>query len=233
MTESEDWRAMKGKKRIFANSLAEKAFFMTEIFHIDRATIAIEYDIPCSDALLESLTLKDRYRSETAKMPEHRRREWLAVRVLLKQLTGEEKEICYLPTGKPYMADGSNYLSISHSRGIAAVMISPETEVAIDIEKISRRVKNVASRFMSERELATVVDDDILHILIHWTAKEAMYKLLDCADVNFRRDIHIEPFRPVKSGWDELTAGQTIIEPHSVHTIHYMVSDNVVLSAIC
>ena len=38
---------------------------------------------------------------------EKRRQEWLAVRVLLKELCGEEKEIGYHPSGKPYLLDGS------------------------------------------------------------------------------------------------------------------------------
>lgn len=42
----------------------------------------------------------------------HRRLEWLAVRVLLYTLSGEEKEIAYHPSGKPYLADDSASLSI-------------------------------------------------------------------------------------------------------------------------
>ena len=38
---------------------------------------------------------------------EKRKQEWLAVRVLLKELCGEEKTIAYLPSGKPYLEDGS------------------------------------------------------------------------------------------------------------------------------
>ena len=48
---------------------------------------------------------------------EHRRLEWLAVRVLLYTLLGEEKEIAYYPSGKPYLADGSASISISHTKG--------------------------------------------------------------------------------------------------------------------
>ena len=39
---------------------------------------------------------------------EKRKQEWLAVRVLLKEMLGEEKSIAYLPSGKPYLEDGSN-----------------------------------------------------------------------------------------------------------------------------
>ena len=42
-----------------------------------------------------------------------RKYEWLAVRVLLKTLCGEEKKVVYLPSGKPYLADGSAHISLS------------------------------------------------------------------------------------------------------------------------
>ena len=38
---------------------------------------------------------------------EKRKQEWLAVRVLLKELLGEEKVIDYLPSGKPLLKDRS------------------------------------------------------------------------------------------------------------------------------
>ena len=53
----------------------------------------------------------------------HRRLEWLAVRVLLYTLSGEEKEIAYHPSGKPYLADDSASLSISHTKGYVAVVL--------------------------------------------------------------------------------------------------------------
>ena len=66
----------------------------------------------------------------------HRRLEWLAVRVLLFTLLGEERDIAYRPSGKPYLADGSYALSISHTKGYAAVVLGePDSEVGIDIEQ--------------------------------------------------------------------------------------------------
>mgnify|MGYP000016543064 CR=1 FL=1 len=69
--------------------------------------------------------------------PQHTARlEWLAVRVLLYTLSGEEKEIAYHPSGKPYLADASASLSISHTKGYVAVVLGlPGREVGIDIEQ--------------------------------------------------------------------------------------------------
>ena len=66
----------------------------------------------------------------------HRRLEWLAVRVLLYTLSGEEKEIAYHPSGKPYLADDSASISISHTKGYVAVALGlPGREVGVDIEQ--------------------------------------------------------------------------------------------------
>jgi phosphopantetheinyl transferase len=206
---------------------------MPDIFHIDNATIAIEQNVPSSDVLLQSLDHRERYQAEIANMPEHRRREWLSARLLLKQLTGKEREICYQPDGKPFLADRSFNISISHSRGTVAVAVDPVREIAIDIEKITPRVENVMRRFMSKSETAAVCHDcKLLHVLIHWTVKEAVFKIMNCEDVDFRRDIHVEAFRPVAAGWSELTAVQTCVEPACRYRVRYLVTENFVVSVI-
>ena len=53
-----------------------------------------------------------------------RRHEWLSVRLLLRTLLGADKEIAYLPSGKPYLADGSFHISISHTRGYVKAAVS-------------------------------------------------------------------------------------------------------------
>ena len=87
----------------------------------------------------------------------HRRLEWLAVRVLLYTLSGEEKEIAYHPSGKPYLADDSASLSISHTKGYVAVVLGlPGREVGVDIEQYGERVRKVAHKFMREDEQPSV-----------------------------------------------------------------------------
>ena len=84
---------------------------------------------------------------------EHRRLEWLSVRVLLFTLLGEEKEIAYYPSGKPYLADKSASISISHTRGYVSVIIGEAgKEVGIDIEQYGERVHKVAHKYMRADE---------------------------------------------------------------------------------
>ena len=53
-----------------------------------------------TEQLLASLEHKDWYREKLAVLSEKRKHEWLSVRVLLKALCGEEKEIGLLLFGK-------------------------------------------------------------------------------------------------------------------------------------
>ena len=88
---------------------------------------------------------------------EYRRLEWLAVRVLLYTLLGEEKEIVYYPSGKPYLADSSASLSISHTKGYVALVLGAwGKDVGIDIEQYAEKVRKVAHKYMREDEEATV-----------------------------------------------------------------------------
>lgn len=132
---------------------------------------------------------------------EKRKQEWLAVRVLLKELLGEEKEIAYLPSGKPYLKDESMYVSFSHTAGYVAVAIHPSAEVGVDIEQYGTRVQRVSSRFIREDEKVSIASgDEIYGLLLHWSAKETMFKLMDDQAVDFIDHLHILPFVVQKEG---------------------------------
>ena len=132
---------------------------------------------------------------------EKRKQEWLAVRVLLKELCGEEKGIAYLPSGKPYLEDGSAFVSFSHTSGYVAVALHPSAEVGVDIEQYGTRVQRVASRFIREDEKVSVKSsDEIYALLLHWSAKETMFKLMEDEAVDFVNHLHILPFAPKESG---------------------------------
>ena len=132
---------------------------------------------------------------------EKRKQEWLAVRVLLKELCGEEKKIAYLPSGKPYLEDGSMHVSFSHTHGYVAVALHPSAEVGIDIEQYGTRVQRVASRFVREDERVSIEAGDEVHaLLLHWSAKETMFKLMEEEAVDFIKHLQVLPFAPKESG---------------------------------
>lgn len=101
-----------------------------------------------------------------------RRQEALSVRALLQELTGKMPVLSHNANGKPLLDDGRN-ISITHTKGYAAVIISRRYNVAIDIEYMSDRVCRIAERFLRDDEMA----DSTLKKLLCWCTKETLYKL--------------------------------------------------------
>ena len=163
---------------------------------------------------------------------EKRKQEWLAVRVLLKELCGEEKKIAYLPSGKPYLEDGSMHVSFSHTHGYVAVALHPSVEVGIDIEQYGTRVQRVSSRFIREDERVSVeAGDEVYALLLHWSAKETMFKLMEDVAVDFIKHLRILPFEPQKSGTFE--AYEKRSGQDRKFLIHYDTHPDYVLTFAC
>lgn len=183
------------------------------------------------DELLDLLPQPEAYRQNMQRFAaEHRRLEWLSVRVLLFTLLGEEKEIAYYQSGKPYLADRSASISISHTRGYVSVIIGEvDKEVGIDIEQYGERVHKVAHKYMRADEVvSTYQGTDTWSLLLHWSAKEVMFKCLNMPEVDFREHLQIFPFtispQGVFSAAEYRTPGQRkflihyLLHPHFVLT---------------
>ena len=80
-------------------------------------------------------------------------------------------------------------ISVSHTKGYAALILSKAREVAVDIEYYSDRVKRIASKFMRKDEKA--IDLDAL--LVHWCSKETIYKLFSEDNLQYA-DMRVKPF---------------------------------------
>ncbi|MBR8534823.1 4'-phosphopantetheinyl transferase superfamily protein [Carboxylicivirga sediminis] len=124
-----------------------------------------------------------------------RKQEWLASRLLLKEILGFYPELIYVENGKPTLANGSSYISISHTDGFAAVSMSDQP-TAIDIEKCQARVEKVASRFVHPDEASYIENKKKLNYLtLLWSAKEALYKYYNVYGVIFKEQFKIHPFQ--------------------------------------
>jgi len=206
---------------------------IAQTFYQNRNRIAIVPIQEDSESLLSRLSFKERYVSVIEKMTENRKREWLAIRVLLKELLGEEKEINYTPLGKPYLADNSFHISISHTKGYAALILNKENEVAIDIERIAPRVENIRERFVNEEEAKVLSQqNERIHLLLYWSAKETIFKWLGVENVDFKLHLHIQPFEPIIGEWSEFDAYETRTEHQNCFKITYFVHENYVLTCI-
>lgn len=134
-----------------------------------------------------------------------RRAEWLAVRLLVKEFVGEDCEVAYHATGRPYLKGSDVYISISHTKGFAVLAYHYKKRIGVDIEYFSSRVERVVDRFTSLGELSYIEGHDDscrqMYYLINWSAKEALYKLFDSpAKADFKTAFQIAPYSLSKRG---------------------------------
>ena len=152
----------------------------------------------------------------------NRRQEWLACRVLLKELLGYEVEVKYRPSGAPYLSEDNKRISFSHTKGYVAVQVTTANQhlAAIDIEYTSERIKKIKHRFMNEAEEESLDRaNETQHLLLHWCAKETLYKLIDRKDIEFRDHLHVCPFPLASSG--SLGVYETRTEKAAAFTLKY------------
>jgi 4'-phosphopantetheinyl transferase len=130
-----------------------------------------------------------------------RKLEFLSVRALLAELVGKEVRIVYNKNNKPFLNDGSRFISISHSHKLTAILLSTNEKVGIDLEYMSSNIAALAFKFLNRKEKVTKeVEDRKYHLYIHWCAKEALYKICDKEGISIRNNITIEPFIVRESG---------------------------------
>jgi phosphopantetheinyl transferase len=130
-----------------------------------------------------------------------RKLEFLSVRALLTELLGPEASIVYNKNNKPFLRDGSRFISISHSHKLTSILLSTNEKVGIDLEYMSSNIAAIALKFLNVKEKITKVNEDRkYHLYIHWCAKEALYKICDKEGISIRKNITIEPFEVKDAG---------------------------------
>lgn len=130
-----------------------------------------------------------------------RKLEFLSVRSLLAELIGKEAKIVYNKNNKPFLKDGSRFISISHSHNLTAILLSTNEKVGIDLEYMSSNIAAIAFKFLNWREKVTRENENRrYHLYLHWCAKEALYKICDKEGISVRRNITIQPFNVEESG---------------------------------
>jgi phosphopantetheinyl transferase len=159
----------------------------------------IEEDL---ETLLEFVILdNDEKKKYKAYSSNSRKLEFLSVRALLSELIGKEARIVYNKNNKPFLKDGSRFISISHSHKLTAILLSTNEKVGIDLEYMSSNIAAFAFKFLNRKEKITKENEDRrYHLYIHWCAKEALYKICDKEGISISKNIIIEPFKLKESG---------------------------------
>ena len=109
-----------------------------------------------------------------------RQQERAAAHSLLAAMLGRPVAILHDADGAPRVE--GHQISISHTRGFLAILLSRSRRVGVDIEYRSDRIRRIASRFLRPDESASSTDD----LLTCWCVKEAVYKLRSASPPRLR-----------------------------------------------
>ena len=123
---------------------------------------------------------------------------WLSTRLLLRTMLNTADYIdCKMDEhGKPFLVNSNTHISLSHSYDYAAVIISKDKKVGVDIELIKIKIKSIKHKFLSDIELAQKqIGDNTDGLYVCWCAKEAIYKWYGKKGLEFKQHIHIKPFK--------------------------------------
>lgn len=151
---------------------------------------------------------------------EKRKSQWLATRILLDQLTNNEHLIIqYDSNGKPFLTD-THFLSISHSDNYISIIISNKN-VSLDIQTPKKNILKAHSLFVSEEEKNNFNMEDINHLQLIWSAKEALFKYYGTTQNHIFTDFRIHSID--KS--NKLISGNQKLKSDSIK-MTYLITDD-------
>jgi phosphopantetheinyl transferase len=163
-------------------------------FELDCASVAVWQITESADELL-SMVPSDSAAEALMLRGEARRKEWLAVRLLLARMCGASARIVYDCTGKPVLDGADGHISISHTRGYALLAYSADVPVGIDAELVGRDAISFSRRFMNDAFAASLSGDDAAaKALVCWCACEALYKLVGNIGGTYKENVIVKPF---------------------------------------
>jgi 4'-phosphopantetheinyl transferase EntD len=171
--------------------------------HIEEDCIIGLWEINETFDILYSLVNLDKDEKDTLFnfKNDDRQLEWLSVRALLNQIVKKEARIIYNQERKPFLQDNSYNISISHSHNLTSILLSEQKSVGIDLEFMSHRINKIAHKFINVNEhISNVKELEKIHLYIHWCAKEALYKICDKKNINFKENLTIKPFEIQQEG---------------------------------
>ena len=142
----------------------------------------------------ESLSVLQNMTKEKSKIKNIiKRKEFYASRILIKNLCKsfniKYNGIIKKDSGKPYLKNRTENISISHSFPYVTGILNKEKKCGIDIEKIQKKILKINNKFLSKSELDKTKNNTKKNT-IYWTAKESLYKLKG-EFLSFKNDIKI------------------------------------------
>jgi 4'-phosphopantetheinyl transferase len=159
-----------------------------------------------------------------------RQKEWLSSRVLvyslLQQFTSDTPVLQRNEHGRPVFEQAPFHVSISHSLGLAAVIVSDKYEVGIDVELLSPKALRVADKFLSDNEKIYTCGE-AEKTCLYWSAKETLYKMYSQRKLFFKENLLLQPDPET----DNLLLGRVQTDNFSkLYQIHYEVLEQHILT---
>ena len=169
------------------------------------------------------------------KKTDKRKQEWLAIRLLLSRIGGPESFIDYLENGAPVLRNSLYNISISHTTGFAAIILSNKEKPGIDIEYHSGRAYKLREKFLGDKDMEmfdSLPDSshnsmDTLATLF-WCAKETAFKAIQQDEVDFIDHLHILPFTLSDKG--EFSLKETKSPIQDVFNIKYQITEDYIIT---
>ena len=117
--------------------------------------------------------------------------QFLATRKILA-LENSDYIITYDLDGKPSLNSEFN-ISISHSHEIAALVISNNRKIGLDVQLKESKILNIQNKFLNKFEKLNIEGDPSIDILtMIWTSKESIYKAIGLKGISFSKNIKID-----------------------------------------
>ena len=131
------------------------------------------------------------------------KKNFLATRLLLKNIGYTPTALFYDPNGKPFLSDGKQ-ISISHSFNKVAVIIS-DRKVGVDIEKKRDKIVAIAHKFTqwNFRAASFSLESIIQKLTMTWCAKEVGFKIHGNPELTLN-DVKVRDFFPTDSSTEIL-----------------------------
>lgn len=140
----------------------------------------------------------------SAKRHPERQKESYAARYALHLAMNQQNRVFLEtdPYGKPYLVGSESFISLSHTSGYVAAVVSPHP-CGIDIQRFDTKILNLGAKFLAKKELADIPPDSELSFLTHsWAIKEAAYKTFGKKGLEFGSDIEIQEMNFMEGSWE-------------------------------
>jgi phosphopantetheinyl transferase len=126
----------------------------------------------------------------------HKRLQHLAGRYLLQWLYPDfpTSLIRIADTRKPFLENEAYHFSISHCALYAAVMVSTQNRVGVDVELASEKIERIQHKFLSAEEQMRVREHRSITdgLTLAWSCKEAVFKWYGLGSVDFKEHMEIK-----------------------------------------